>query len=197
MCGLGRYAAPGLALLGLVLSATACTGFQSRDGERALFRELPGAEFVLHHDVTIAPRRVRIHFQDGAAAHAYSEFSPHCELVAPVLRAEPWQVPAGRYRIGRVTGRIHYVRGARAPLRLAAMAGAPLMVSDSDSEWYMRAYHMTLHAPGQADGLRLVCGGAYNFPFYAKFPTLEEMQVAFGTHATLVLVGSASPREGY
>lgn len=171
-----------------LLAVTACTPGNWLPGEHSLFGVLRGGEFVLHREITIAPGRVRMSFQDGTPAYAYGELYPHCDLILPAISKEPQIIPAGRYRIGRVFGQTHYVsRPPQGPVRLA-MAGEPrnLLASDSD-EWIMFAYHMSLHAETPPERLTLICGGAYNFPFYVKYPSLEEMRLSLGDYATLEL----------
>lgn len=171
-----------------LLCVTACTPDMRLAGEGSLFGTLPGGEFILHQDITIAPGRRRMSFQDGSPAYAYGEFYPHCELVLPEIREEPQIIPAGRYRIGRVIGQTHYVlRPRQNPVLLAAKgAGHNLLASDT-GEWIMEAYHISLHAETSAHRLTLVCGGAYNFPYDARYPTLAEMHHSLGDYATLKL----------
>lgn len=172
-----------------LLSVTACTPGSRQSGEGNMFRALPGGEFVLHKAITIAPGRVRMSFQGGAPAYAYGEFYPHCALVLPEISAEPQIIPARSYRIDRVVGQTHYVsRPQSGPLLLAAARGGNvLLASDPGPDWYMFAYHMSLHAETPPERLTLVCGGAYDYPFYVKYPSLAEMQASLGEYATLNL----------
>jgi hypothetical protein len=173
-------------LLFAVLCLTACqNGMNTRIGD-SLFQQLSGAEFILHRDIKIAPGRVRVVFQGGVLAHAASEFEPHCELEVREIREAPQIVAAGNYRIGKVRGMTHYVMRPDSPLRLAA-AGDLRLASDSSSEWYMSAYHMTLHSDRHQQAPTLICGGAYNYPFHAGYPGLQAMQAALGDYATLRL----------
>ncbi|NNG12523.1 MAG: hypothetical protein HKM88_04665 [Halobacteria archaeon] len=175
-----------LAALVALLGLTACqVGLDVRAGG-TLFHALSGAEFILHKNITIAPGRVRVIFQEGVLAHAASEFEPHCELEVRKIREEPQSVPAGSYRIGKVRGDIHYVRHPQNKLMLAAL-GDMTLASDSSSEWYMYAYHMTLHSELHQEAPILICGGAFNYPFYADYPGMQEIQEALGDYATLRL----------
>ncbi|MDH3560512.1 MAG: hypothetical protein OEN52_06125 [Gammaproteobacteria bacterium] len=169
-----------------VLVLTACqAGLMARPGG-SLFRELAGAEFILHRDITITPGRVRVIFQEGVLAHAASEYQPHCELEVQHIMEEPQTVPSGRYRIGKVRGVTHYVMRPDDKLMLAAL-GDLTLASDSSSEWYMYAYHMTLDSDLTQNALTLICGGAYNYPFNADYPGMQAMQDALGDYATLKL----------
>ena len=175
-----------VSLLLAIIGLTACQGgLDLRSGD-TLFHRLTGGEIILHRDVTISPGHVRAVFQDGVQAHAASEYEPHCEIEVRKLSEAPQIVPAGRYRIGKVRGDIHYVTRPPGRLMVAAL-GDMSLASDSSSEWYMHAYHMTLHSDAHPETPILICGGAYNYPFHADYPTLQEMQAALGDYATLKL----------
>ncbi len=171
-------------ILVTVLSLTACqTGINARTGG-TLFRVLAGAEFILHQDITINPGRVRVIFQEGVLSPAASEYQPHCELEVRHIMDKPQIVPSGTYRIGKVRGITHYVIRTDKKLMLAALGDLNL-ASDSSSEWYMHAYHMTLQSDLHDEVPTLICGGAYNHPFYADYPDMQAMQAALGDYATL------------
>jgi hypothetical protein len=154
-------------------------------GEGSLFRTLSGGEFVLHRDVSIRAGVAHTSFQDGTMAYGYSEFKPHCELQVAEIGEEPLTIPAGTYRIGRVLGITHYVTRPGEGVLLLAAAGDYRLQVDATSEWYMFAYHMPLRSPTAPDGLTLICGGAYNYPYYVKYPSLLEMQQSLGRYGTI------------
>ncbi len=168
-----------------LLLVTACIPGSRLPGVDSLYHALPGGEFVLHTEFTITPGRVRVSFQDGSPAYGYDEAYPHCDLVLPTISEEPQLIPARSYRIGRIIGQTHYVSR---PLQLAAAQGTRgLLLADAGEEWIMNAYHITLHAETPPERLTLVCGGAYNYPFYARYPTLADMQASLGKYATIRL----------
>jgi len=170
-----------------LLSMTACSLVDRLPGEDSLYHSLPGSEFILHREITIRPGQLRMSFQDGTPAYGYSEFYPHCDLVLPVISKEPQIIPAGRYRIGSVMGRTHYVERPQGPVQLAAADGVNGLLADSSSEWYMFAYHMSLQSETSATRLQLICGGAYNYPYYVRYPSLAEIQQSLGDYGTLKL----------
>jgi hypothetical protein len=170
----------------LLLILAACQSILPEDNS-LLFRELPGGSFILHRDVTIAPERTRIIFQDGTAAHGASEFEPRCELEVRRLLETPQTIPAGSFRIGRVIGILRYVRQPVGRTLLAAAGDEIRLAGDDSNEWYMQTYRMQLISEEQPDAPVLICGGEYNFPFYARYPTLQEMRAALGDYATLSL----------
>ena len=100
-------------------------------------------------------------------------------------------IPAGHFRIGKVRGVQRYVRQPGVNM-LAAAGGAIQLADDSSNEWYMYTYHMQLLSEEQTEPPVLICGGAYNYPFYARYPTLQEIREALGDYASLTLAGEAA-----
>lgn len=168
-----------------LLLLAACIPGSRLSGEDNPFHALPGGEFVLHTEFTITPGRVRVSFQDGSPAYGYDEAYPHCDLVLPTISEEPQVIPARSYQIGRIIGQTHYV--SRLQQLAAAQDTHGLLLSDAGEEWIMNAYHITLHAETPPERLTLVCGGAYNYPYYARYPVLADMRASLGKHATLKL----------
>jgi hypothetical protein len=175
-----------LATLAMLLWLTACSsGAPPRPGD-TLFDQLPGGQFTLHRDITIAPGRVRVIFQGGNAAYGASEFLPRCELEVRQILESPQTVAAGSYRIGKVFGIQRYVNHPTGRILLAA-AGDPGRLAGTFNEWSMYTYHMQLLNAQQAHAATLICGGSYNDPFHVRYPSLQEMQGALGNYATLTL----------
>ncbi len=179
-----RSILPLLAALSLLAGCGAGLQVEAR---QSLFRALPGSEFILRADIVIPPGRLRASFQGGKLLNGASEFEPRCELELRNFSEEPQTIPAGTYRIDRVLGLDRYVSRPGERFLLAAAEVLQLSSDSGDSQWYMRTYHMTLQSEMQADAPVLVCGGAYNFAFYVRYPTLSEIHVALGDYAVLRL----------
>lgn len=175
-----------LRLLPLLLSLTACQSILP-ENNHLLFRELSGGTFVLHRDVVIAPGYAHIVFQEGAAAHGANEFLPRCELAVRRIMETPQTIPAGSFRIGAVRGLQRYVDHPSGRILLAAASDTIRLAGDDSNEWYMYTYWMQLLSDERTETPALVCGGAYNYPFYTRHPTLQEMREALGDYATLTL----------
>ena len=175
-----------LLLLPLLACLPACQSLLPGDSH-LLFRELSGGTFVLHRDVVIAPGYAHIVFQDGTAAHGANEFQPRCELEVRRIMETPQTIPAGSFRIGAVRGLQRYVDHPADRIRLATASDTIRLAGDDSNEWYMYTYWMQLLSDEQRETPALTCGGAYNFPFYARHPTYEEMRTALGDYATLTL----------
>ena len=138
--------------------------------------------------VSIQPGTVRVIFQQGAMRNGASELQPRCELEVRRILETPQTIPAGSFRIGKVRGMQRFVRQQSGRVMLAAAGDAFLLADDTSNEWYMYTYRMQLMPDqSQEEAPTLVCGGAYNFAYYARYPTLQEMREALGDHATLTL----------
>lgn len=168
----------------LIPGLPACqSGLLVNTGERQ-FEARSARTFVLHQDVRIPPRQARAVFQEGAREPGSGEFAPHCELEVRQVLEQAQTVQAGVFEITDVRGFTHYVNRPGKNVLLAAAAGFQL-ASDDSGEWIMLAYHFTLHSDEQPDVTHLICGGAYNFPFYARYPDVEDMRLALGAAGTL------------
>ena len=150
------------------------------------FQSLSAHTLVLHRDVRIPPRQAHAYFQKSTGAGIGGEYAPHCELEVRQVLEEAQYVRAGVFEIREIRGETHYVQRPRKNIQLAAAADFQLLAEDS-AEWIMLAYHFTLHSDEHADVLRLICGGAYDFPFFARYPSLEDIQQALGDVASLEL----------
>ena len=172
----------------VLLSLTACQYNGHVRPDAVLFEQLSGGRFILHEAVSIPPGRVRVIFQQGVASHGASELQPRCELEVRRILETPQTIPAGSFRIGKVRGMQRFVKRQSERIMLAAVGTPMQLADDTSNEWYMYTYRMQLLSDHpEDDAPTLVCGGAYNFAFYARYPTLQEMRDALGKYATLTL----------
>jgi hypothetical protein len=171
----------------VALSLAACRAGMQVGGGHTLFRVLPGSEFILHADIVIPPGQLRASFQGGQLLNGASEFEPRCELELRDFSEEPQTIHAGNYRIDSVRGMDRYVLRPDENIMLAAAGGWQLATGGTDSQWYMRTYHMKLQSDVHAEAPALICGGAYNYAFYVRYPSMEEMLAALGDYAVLKL----------
>ena len=171
----------------MTLSLAACkAGLQLGTGN-TLFHTLPGSEFILHADIVIPPDQIRASFQGGKLLNGASEFEPRCELEIRNFSEEPQTIHAGTYIIDKVRGMDRYVSRPDEKIMLAAAGVLQLASDGGDSQWYMRTYHMRLQSDVHEDAPALICGGAYDYAFYVRYPDLQDMQTALGDYALLKL----------
>ena len=180
-----------LLVLAATLSLAACRAGMQLNGGHTLFSALPGSEFILHTDIIIPPGQLRASFQGGKLLNGASEFEPRCELELRDFSEEPQTIHAGTYTIEKVRGLDRYVARPVENIQLAALGfglgGVQLGAGGTDSQWYMRTYHMTLLSEVHEEVPALICGGAYNYAFYVRYPDLQEINAALGDHAVLKL----------
>jgi hypothetical protein len=86
-----------------------------------------------------------------------------------------------------VLGQDRYTLNPDEKILLAAAEFLQLASDGGDSQWYMKTYRMKLQSDEHADVPTLICGGAYNFAFYIRYPDLQEMQTALGDYAQIKL----------
>jgi hypothetical protein len=149
------------------------------------FQELSAKTLVLHKDIRIPPRQAHAVFQGVAFSYGSGEYAPQCQLEVSKVQETAQTVHAGVFEITSVRGITHYVQRPRR-IQLAATADFQLLADDS-AEWIMLAYHFSLYSEEQPDVIRLICGGAYDFPFYARYPSEQQIRQSLGDSATVSL----------
>lgn len=175
-----------LPVLPLVLILGGCQSVFQTSGGPNLFRDMQGGEFVLHEDIVVTSGRSHVVFRGDASIRGGSEYYPSCELEVQQVLEVAQTVHADTFAIGKVRGMTHYVIRSADKMLLAAAEGFRLASGDS-SEWIMWAYHISLQSETQPQVVALVCGGAYNYAYYARYPSLHEIGLALGSVATLSL----------
>lgn len=149
------------------------------------FRPLSATTLVLHKDVRIPARQSHVIFPGEGFSYGSGEYAPHCELEVRAAKQEAQTVRADVFEITAVRGVTHYVQRPRR-IQLAAVGDFQLLAQDS-GEWIMEAYHFDLYSEAQPQVTGLMCGGAYDFPFYASYPNEQEIRQSLGDWATLSL----------
>jgi hypothetical protein len=170
-----------------MLAVAACKNAPQMETSQSLFHTLPGSDFILHSDIVIPPGRLRAYFQGGKLLSGASDFEPRCELELRRFSDEPQTIHAGTYRIVTVRGIDRYTLYPDEKIQLVAAEILQLASDGGDSQWYMHTYHMKLQSDVYTDAPALICGGAYNFAFYIRYPDLEEILAALGDHASIIL----------
>ncbi|MFN2339239.1 MAG: hypothetical protein ABR544_09745 [Gammaproteobacteria bacterium] len=178
-----------LLLLCLLFPLQACTSLTIRDAATNAYVPIQTGSFELHQEVSFPSERTRIFFQDGTIVTAINEFKPHCQLEINPLRETVQQVRPDRFEIIRVSTRTDQVVMTQ-PVQLAAvrMGGSMLFgKSDGGVSRHMQVYLFRLHSERQPQVRQLNCGGAFDDPGLAEWPTLQDIARALGDYATLRL----------
>ncbi|MEA2078766.1 MAG: hypothetical protein U9P00_02720 [Pseudomonadota bacterium] len=182
-------------LVMLVLSChclAACGPLTIKDTTTQSYIPIQGGILELHQDVVIPAHRTRVFFQDGRSLYGINEYYPHCELRVRDISEHTQTVHADRFSIDEVFGTVDQVV-ASGRIRLAA-ARATIIASGgggggNGETRLMYTYFMALHSDQQPNVSYFVCGGAFEEPALADYPTLQDVQTAMGDYATLTLDG--------
>ena len=166
----------------------ACGSMTIKDASTQAYIPIQGWTLELHQDVVIPSGRARVFFQEGRLVYAVNEYKPHCQLTVRALSEQPQDVHAGRFAIDRVFGTTdEFVSSDRI---LLAAAGDTVVTDGGDGggeRFLIFLYHMALHDDKQPHVTHLVCGGAAEMPFLARYPTLQDIHASLGNYATLIL----------
>ena len=178
---------PSIVLLILLFTLQACTPLTIRDTTTKAYVPILTGSFELHREVSFPSERTRIFFQDGTIVAATNEFQPHCQLEITPLRETVQQVLPDRFRVTHVSTRTDQVVQAK-PVQLAAvgMGGSMLFgKTDGGVSRHMLVYLLRLHSERQPQVRQLNCGGSFDDPGQAEWPTLQDIARSLGEYATL------------
>lgn len=167
----------------------ACGPMSVLDAQRGAWVPIQAATLEILRDITIPAERTRAFFQDGAQVPGINEFKPFCQLEITTLRDTARTVRPGSFTVVSVGSKMQEVVQA-APLQVAALDGFVLFADTEDGggpSRITRMLIMALRSDAQPDVRRLDCGGAFDDPFDADPPTLQEIAAALGGYATLVV----------
>jgi hypothetical protein len=170
----------------------ACGPLTIRDTEKQEFVPMERGVLELHREVVIPAQRTRVFFQDGRLSYGINEFYPHCELRVRDISEQTQTVHADRFSIERVFGSVDEIASSDG-IQLAGSVGATLVLgggANGNGNGEMRlmyTYFMALHSDQQPHVTYFVCGGAFEEPALADYPTLQDIRAAVGEYATLIL----------
>jgi len=170
----------------------ACGPLTIRDTAKQEFVPIKRGILELHREVVIPANRTRIFFQDGRQSYGINEYYPHCELRVRNISEQTQTVHADRFSIERVFGSVGEIVNSSG-IQLAGSVGAILLASgggsgDGNGEMrLMYTYFMALHSDQQPHVTYFVCGGAFEEPALADYPSLQDIRTAMGEYATLTL----------
>lgn len=175
--------------LAAALAAAGCAAPAVVDEQSRFYPPPIGTVIELHRDLTVAPDHARVTIQRGAVAPGVHPFDTWCQLevndVFPTeqtVRADTFTV----YKVSRETAQV-------------VMGSPPQMVAgvdtnDSGSSDVTQIWHLWLKSPQQLNVRRLSCGGWFDTPSRAQYPSVVEIRAALGEVASLHLPTPPSDR---
>jgi len=168
---------------------SACGPLTIKDTTTQSYIPIQRGILELHQDVIIPAHRTRVFFQGGRSLYGINEYYPHCELRVRDISEQTQTVTADRFTIDKVFGTLDQVVSS-GPVRVAA-AGATVIAGGggggNGETRLMYTYFMALHSDQQPHVTYFVCGGAFEEPAFADYPTLQDIHTATGDYATLTL----------
>lgn len=142
-----------------------------------------GTVVELHTDVRIAPDRARATIQRGAVSPTgVHPFAVWCQLEVRDVLPAPQVVHADTFRVHKVGSETTQVVETDS---LQHVAGVD--VQNQGSSDVTRIWHLWLTSERQPNVLRMSCGGAFDAPYWAEFPSVQEIRATLGAVASLHL----------
>ncbi len=167
---------------GLTIALGSCAPYVVRNPASPYSVVPVGSVLVLHRNVTIPPGQTRAYFQRGRQVSSTDEYVPQCQLEVRDLRQVPQTVHPGRF----------VVTGLRRDARSVAYTGGYRFVrvrggdgDDGGTSMYMVAWKLYLHSNAQPNVMWLLCGGAFDEPFWVKPPSVDDIRQALGKIASI------------
>lgn len=184
-----RALAPACVVLALVAG---CQTFIKTGADGRWVGIAPGGSLTLHRPVTMPQGRTRVFFVNGRVRRGSATYGTSCALeVRRIDRDGPRTIAPDRFGVTRVqpywTEFAAATHAAAPRLRLAGQDGG----DGGDGNAMIRTgYRFDLEGENP-DVRRLTCLGPLDDPAFAYPPTLEEIDAALGSIATLDTSGSA------
>lgn len=172
-------------------TVSGCTTFNNGDTSSPFTNPTPGSRLELRVTIPLPAESYTVYFQSGGKGlSGFNRFEPHCQLHAKGVSDGSLVLQPRSYEIDRVTYKTPiYVRNT--PIQLTASEGFRLQVADRDDgpSDVIEVVEMTFKQTPDSQALGLTCGGGQDVPSEALPPSIEEIRMALGAHARLVLKG--------
>jgi hypothetical protein len=182
---MNRRVAPWLAAL--LISACASNGPAIIDENSHVYPPPVGAVIVLHRDITVPADRARVTLQRGGIAPGVHPFDIWCQLEVNDVMPVPQTVHADTFTVRKVSSEVtHVVVNQNATLVAESRGGSG--PSDETHIW-----HLWLSSAQQPNVRRLSCGGVFQQPWQARYPSIIEIRGTLGEIASLNLPATTSP----
>jgi len=169
-----------------------CGSMTIKDEATQSYIPVQGWVFELRQDVSIPAGRARVFFQEGRLLYGVNEYKPHCHISVRNITEQAQTVYAGRFTIEKVYGRDGEIV-MNDLIRIAAVGSADIMADGGNGNgegMKIYSYIMKLHSDNQPQVTHLACGGVADYPAFADYPTLQDIDTAIGDYAVLVRPGA-------
>jgi len=184
-------------LLASLATLPGCGPARILDTERGGYLAVRQGVFELQRELTVRAGRTRVYLQGGEVVPGVDEFRPHCQFEVDTLRETPQTVRPDRFAItGVSTRRDNVVAADHVQVAALETAAVGVGIGVGFGHWglfggresrRMYAYVFRLYSAHQPDVRALTCGGAFDDPWLAELPTLQEIAAALGGYGRLVV----------
>jgi len=178
-----------LVLAFVALALSGCALFEVEPDTASPFYALPeGSVLEIRQPIPIRAGSTHVWLQRGGVGVGQDWWYPACNLQINTLDRERVQTVApGRFDVVRVQRMDDYAQLQTPPIAAEPVAVRADFSGGSSVTWMWQGYHLWLSSAEQPDVRRLTCVGVYSVPFTARPPSIDQIQEALGTVATLHL----------
>ena len=166
-----------------------CSASIPIDPASPYYKVAPGSTLKVNQRIEIPPGVTRVFMQNGAIVRNFDQYAPNCNVEVYRLEQERAQyIEPGEYRIHRVQNTVEEVV-QKQRLQVAALGTGPWLMMASggaDRPDVHKGYHLWVEDPA-GNFTRLSCRGAFDTPWDARPPSINQMRRALGDIADLVL----------
>lgn len=173
-----------MALL-VVIFLGACATPSVRDPHSHFYPPPVGTVLIVEHDIDVPADWARVTIQRGAVTPSVHPFATWCQLEVHDVMPVPQTVRADTFTVRKVSRDLKTVVSVGVP-QMIAQTG---MSDSSGTSDVTQVWHLWLSSPAQPNVRRLTCGGAFDRPWKAEYPSIEEIRVTLGKVMTLRLPG--------
>ncbi len=187
----------------LVLTAliAGCQPAIKHDENSPYFAPPIGSQLILKKPVAIKADDARAYFQNGAIVpRTIDYFTPHCQLEVNNVMPVTQTLQPDTFTITQVSRKTFDVVqvGNTQLARVGFGIGIGLGFGDDGVSDIMYAWQMKLSSAKQPHVRMLICGGVFDKPVDAEYPSINEMRRALGDYGELITPASPdryAPRE--
>lgn len=176
-------------IVALILVMSGCQRAPVLDEASSFSRVGVGSTFVLNESLLVPTGHARVFFQGGkvVAKVRLDRYRPHCNFEVRSVSDGSLRIEPDTFLVTEVEEDEESVVTRPVSPRYAALAGDD-DVGGGAVELISPFVHHWLFSERQPEVMRLTCHGGFDFPFYARTPSVEEIRHALGERVTLNLV---------
>lgn len=176
-------------VVAMMLVLMACHQAPIRDEASYQSRIGVGSTFVLHETLIVPTGHARVFLQRGKVIEKVrlDRYRTHCNFEVRSVSDGSLNINPDTFLVTEVDEDEEEVVGRPGPQRYAAL-GVDSGSDGTGITMIARYVRHWLYSERQPEVMRLTCHGGFDFPFYARTPSIAEIREALGQRVTLNLV---------